>query len=204
MNFIRSRKSTILLGVLIAASLTIYFSFSLHFFPAFYISKPLVSKAVPVITNVKISASEVSLGKSFNISVTSNNQGDTADIQIVSISFPNLTSIDNNDNVAIKNHNFLQKPEFVKTGDEIGSKYSGLSKVTSAKYPSIEFSSRPWKTDAIYKARIEIKPPAVGKFVIFIKAVSLPHNNEISHYPRTGIKDYQEEFVEAYYVNVKD
>ena len=81
-------------------------------------SKPLLSKAVPVITNVKISASEVSLGKSFNISVTSNNQGDTADIQIVSISFPNLTSIDNNDNVAIKNHNFLQKPEFVKTGDE--------------------------------------------------------------------------------------
>src|SRR4051812_21886155 len=125
MNFIRSRKSTILLGVLIAASLTIYFSFSLHFFPAFYISKPLLSKAVPVITNVKISASEVSLGKSFNISVTSNNQGDTADIQIVSISFPNLTSIDNNDNITIKNHNFLQKPEFVKTGDEIGSKYSG-------------------------------------------------------------------------------
>lgn len=204
MDFIRSRKGTILLGVLIAASLTIYFSFSLYFFPVFYMSKPFVSKAVPVITNVKLSTSEVPLGNSFNISVTSNNQGDTADIQIVSISFPNLTSIGNNDIITIKNHNFLQKPEFVKTGDKIGSKYSGLSKVTTAKYPSIEFSSRPWKTDAIYQAEIEIKPPAVGRFVILIKAASLPHNNEISHYPHTGIKDHQEEFVEAYYVNVKD
>jgi hypothetical protein len=163
-----------------------------------------MSKAVPIITNVQMSASEVPLGKPFNIKVTSNNQGDTADIQIVSISFPNLTSIDNSDIITIKNHNFNQKPEFVKTGEEIGSKYSGLSKATTAKYPFIEFYSRPWKTDAIYQAEIEIKPPAVGRFVIFIKAVSLPHNNEISHYPHTGIKDHQEEFVEAYYVNVKD
>jgi hypothetical protein len=173
-------------------------------------SKLFVSNAVPIITNVKMSASEVPLGKPFDISVTSNNQGDTADFQIVSISFPNLTSIGNNNNnnnniITIKNHNFLQKPEFVKTGDEIGSKYSGLSKTTTAKYPSIEFFSRPWKTDAIYQAEIEIKPPpAVGRFVIFIKTVSLPHNNEISHYPHTGIKDHQEEFVEAYSVNVKD
>jgi hypothetical protein len=168
-------------------------------------SKLFVSNAVPIITNVKMSASEIPLGKPFDISVTSNNQGDTADFQIVSISFPNLTSIDNNNIITIKNHNFLQKPEFVKTGDEIGSKYSGLSKTTTAKYPSIEFFSRPWKTDAIYQAEIEIKPPpAVGRFVIFIKTVSLPHNNEISHYPHTGIKDHQEEFVEAYYVNVKD
>ena len=103
-DFIRSRKGTILLGVLIAASLTIYFSFSLYFFPVFYMSKHFVSKAVPVITNVKLSTSEVPIGNSFNISVTSNNQGDTADIQIVSISFPNLTSIGNNDIIKIKNH----------------------------------------------------------------------------------------------------
>ena len=163
-----------------------------------------MSKAVPVITNVKMSASEVPLGKSFNIKVTSSNQGDTADIQIVSIAFPNLTSISDSDIITIKNRNFNQKPQFVKTGEEIGSKYSGLSKATTAKYPSIEFYSRPWKTAAIYQAEIEIKPHAIGRFVIFIKAVSLPHNNEISHYPQTGIKDHQEEYVEVYSVNIRD
>ena len=163
-----------------------------------------MSKAVPIITNVQMSASEVPLGKPFNIKVTSNNQGDTADIQIVSISFPNLTSMDNSDIITIKNHNFNQKPEFVKTGEEIGSKYSGLFKATTAKYPFIEFFSRPWKTDTIYQSKIEIKPHVVGNFMIFIKAVSLPYNNEFSHYPHTGIKDHQEEFIEAYYVNVKN
>ena len=167
-------------------------------------SKPFLSKAVPVITNVTMSALEVRLGKSFNIFVTSTNQGDTADIQIVSISFPNLTSIGNSDIITIKNRNFTQKPEFVKTGKEIGSQYSGLSKATTAKYPSIEFYSRPWKTGAIYQAEIEIKPPTIGRFMIFIKAVSLPYNNEFSHYPHTGIKDHQEEFVDTYYVNVKN
>jgi hypothetical protein len=167
-------------------------------------SKPFVSKAVPVITNVKMSALEVQLGKSFNILVKSNNQGDTADIQIVSISFPNLTRIGNNDIITIKNHNFNQEPEFVEIGDNIGYNYSGLSETTAAQYPFIEFFSRPWKTDTIYQTQIEIKPPAVGRFVIFIKAVSLPHNNEFSHYPHTGIKDHQEEFVEAYSVNVKN
>jgi hypothetical protein len=166
-------------------------------------SKPFVSKAVPVITNAIISASEVPLGKSFNIFVTSNNQGDTADIQIVSIAFPNLTSIDNGDIVTIKKYNFTQKPVFVVTGDEIGSRYSVLSETTTAKYPSIEFFSRPWKTDTIYQAQIEIKPPAAGRFTVFIKAISLPYNNEFSHYPHTGIKDHQGEFVEAYSVNVK-
>lgn len=167
-------------------------------------SKPFVSKAVPVITNVTMSALEVPLGKSFNILVTSTNQGGTADIQIVSISFPNLTSIDNDDIITIKNHNFTQEPELVEIGDDIGSKYSGRSETTTAKYPFIEFFSRPWKTDTIYQSEIEIKPHVVGKFMIFIKAVSLPYNNEFSHYPHTGIKDHQEEFVEAYYVNVKN
>ena len=192
------------MSILVVALLTIYFSISLYFFPAFYISKPFVSKAVPVITNVTMSALEVPLGKSFNILVRSTNQGGTADIQIVSISFPNLTSIGNDDIITIKNHNFIQEPEFVEIGDDIGSKYSGRSETTTAKYPFIEFFSRPWKTDTIYQSEIEIKPHVVGKFMIFIKAVSLPYNNEFSHYPHTGIKDHQEEFVEAYYVNVKN
>jgi hypothetical protein len=106
-------------------------------------SKPFLSKAVPVITNVTMSALEVRLGKSFNILVTSTNQGDTADIQIVSISFPNLTKIGNRNIITINNRNFTQEPEFVEIGDNIGSKYSGLSEVTTAKYPFIEFFSRP-------------------------------------------------------------
>jgi hypothetical protein len=169
----------------------------------FYMSKSFVPKAVPVITNITMSSSEVRLGKSFNILVSSTNQGDTADIQIVSISFPNLTNIGDSI-LTIKNHNFTQKPILMVIGDEVGSKYSGRSETITAKYPSIEFISRQWKKHTTYHAQIEIKPQSLGKFVIFIKAVSLPHNNEFSHYPRTGIKDYQDEFVESYSINVRN
>jgi len=197
------------LGALIAASLAIYFSLSLYFFPPFYISQPLASKAAPVITNVELSTSHVPVGKSFDMLVRSINRGDTAaDVQIVSISFPNLTGSlapDNNngDILMIKNHNFTQNPMFVDTGDDIGFRYSGGSETITAKYPSVEFFSRPWKADASYQAQIELKPDSLGRFVIFVKAVSLPHIDQFSHYPQRGIKDYQEEFVEAHSINVE-
>ena len=49
---------------------------------------------VPILTNVKISALEVPVGKSFNISLFGSNEGNSADLQIISVAFPNLTHID--------------------------------------------------------------------------------------------------------------
>ena len=41
----------------------------------------------------------------------------------------------------------------------------------------------------------EVKPNNVGRFVIFVKTIALPHTNELGHYPKNGIKDHQGEFV---------
>jgi hypothetical protein len=123
-------------------------------------------------------------------------------MQIVSISFPNLTSGINNF-VRIINSNYTQKPLLVKVGDQIGSNYQGLGKTISAKFPSIQFYNRPWKNDVFYNAELEIRPLYTGKFVLLLKAVALPYIDSSSHYPHTGITDNQHEFVNVYYVRVK-
>lgn len=180
-----------------------------NFFPAFYSSQPAVAKGLPALTEVSLSSSQVSPGGSFDFSVTGFNRGETTDIQIVSISFPNLTGDisfrDGNQNsgyIKVKNHNFSQSPLFVASGDIVGSRYSGGSETTAAKYPSVEFFSRPWKSNTGHHAEIEVSPASSDKFVIFVKAISLPHFDDLSHYPQKGLKDYQEEFVEIYSTNL--
>ena len=167
-----------------------------------YNSHTTLSKSIPLISNVTLSESEIHLGKQFEISVIGTNKGDPADIQIISISFPNLTSI-KNDIVKIINDNFTQTPLRVAQGDKIGSSYKGLARSTVAKYPSIEFYSRPWNSDVVYHAQLQIRPPSIGIFNILIKMVALPHTADSSHYPQMGLKDYQQEFVESHQVKVK-
>lgn len=167
----------------------------------FYLSNLYLSQARPFINDVIISESQIYLGSTFRISVTAGNEGDNADMQIVSVSFPNFTSGTNNF-VRIINSNFTQKPLLVKVGDQIGSNYQGLGKTISAKFPSIQFYSRPWKNDVFYNAQLEIRPLYTGKFVLLLKAVALPYIDSSSHYPHTGIRDNQQENVKVYYVNV--
>jgi hypothetical protein len=196
-----------ILIVIISVVLTVYFVFSLYVFPQIYLSTTESSKrALPLITNVTTSYIEnLSLGESFNITVTSVNLGDAADIQITSLSFPNLTkSIDNerDQTIEILHHNFTQSPSFMAMGDEVGSQYAGLSRTTITKYPSIEFYSRPWHSKTFYETQLEVTPPFTGNFVIFVKTVALPHVDNTSHYPTTGIRDQQQEFVTAYHFNI--
>ncbi len=186
----------------VAASLAAYFFLSLNFFPMFYTSHITFSIPRPFISNVTISESEIHKGKQFEISIIGTNEGDDADIEIISISFPNLTSV-RDDTVKIIADNFIQKPLRIAQGDSIGSNYRGLSKSTVARYPSVEFYSRPWKTSVNYHAQLQIRPPSIGMFVMFLKAVALPHTSDSSHYPQTGFKDEQQEFVESYQVKVK-
>jgi hypothetical protein len=181
-----------------------------NFFPAFYSVQPAVAKGLPTLTEVSLSSSGLSHGGSFDISVTGFNRGETTDIQIVSISFPNMTGNinfgDGNQKdgyMKVKNHNFSQSPLFVASGDIVGSRYSGGSETTAAKYPSVEFFSRPWKGNTGHHARIEVSPASSDKFVIFVKAISLPHFGNLSHYPQEGLRDYQEEFLEIHSTNLK-
>ena len=169
-----------------------------------YNSRPTLSRALPLISNVTLSEAEIHIGRQFEISVigTNKTKGDPADIQIISISFPNLTSM-KNDNVKIIDDNFTQTPLRIAQGDNIGSSYKGLDGTTIAKYPSMEFYSRPWDSDVAYHAQLQIRPPSIGNFIILVKMVALPHTADSSHYPQMGLKDYQQEFVESHQIKVK-
>jgi hypothetical protein len=194
----------------IAFPLLTYFVLVWYFFPDFYSSQPAGAKGMPVITQAGFHFSSASASDQFNFSVTGFNLGHTADIQIVSISFPNLTGDISKENIGrnggyvkVKEHNFTQTPLFVATGDTVGMGYSGGAETVTAKYPSIEFFSRPWKSKVGYGGTLEIASNTVGRFVILVKAISLPYFNTSSHYPQNGVMDYQHEFVEVYPIHIK-
>lgn len=192
-NNITRINTTIIIIVIAVISLIIYYSLSIFIIPQLYFLSSSEIKPQPVITAAKLSASKVVVGESFDLTIIATNNGDTADMQLVSLSFPNITSIDSI--VKILKYNFTQKPVFIKMGDKVGSEYVGVNKVINAYYPAIESNSRPWYNGDYYQISVEVKPNNVGRFVIFVKTIALPHTNELGHYPRFGIKDYQGEFV---------
>jgi hypothetical protein len=189
----------ILLTGAVAVALVAYFSLSLYVFPQSYQSiEPHRPQAI--VTDVSLSTPDIALGQALTISVTGTNNGeDAADMQIVSVGFPNLTSIDN---IKILKHNFTQTPLLITPGELLSSQYSTTEESVSAQYASIEAFSRPWEADKTYSADIEVIPKTEGKFVVFIKSVALPHTWEQAHYPQDGTLDQQKEFVETYSVQV--
>jgi hypothetical protein len=191
-------KAILLTGA-VAAALVAYFSLSLYVFPQSHQSiEPHRPQAI--VTDVSLSAPDIALGHALTISVTGTNNGeDAADMQIVSVGFPNLTSIDN---IKILKHNFTQTPMLITPGELLSSQYSTTEESVSAQYASIEAFSRPWEAGKTYSADIEVIPKTEGKFVVFIKSVALPHTWEQAHYPQDGTLDQQKEFVETYSVQV--
>lgn len=185
------------LGIAVAAALLLYFSLTLYVFPQSYqiqLRRPEV-----VVTDVSLSDAEVALGQPFIISVTGTNRGDDADMQIVSIGFPNLTRTDN---VEIISHNFDQTPDLIQAGEEIGSAYGGSAVAVKAQYASIEAFSRPWEGGNSYRINLQAEPEAEGRFVIFVKSVAFPHSWDGAHWPAEGTVDHQQEFVRVYDVQV--
>jgi hypothetical protein len=193
------RKRSDILVVVIVLSLVLYFLVSIYVLPNLYVRVPK-PRPVPVISNTKISLPQIQLGKTFYFSVAAENTGDNADIQIISVAFPNLTRIGGY--ILIRESDFTQKPLFVNIGDKVGSGYTGLENIVYAKYPSIEAFSRPWHSKDIHHIKLEVKPSSAGKFVIFLKAIALPHAGDLAHYPQNGIKDFQNEFVKVYAIEV--
>ena len=159
-------------------------------------------KPVPILTNVNISKLQVPVGTPFNISFIGSNQGNSADVQIISVAFPNLTRP--NDFVQVKESDFNQRPLIFKKGDELSSGYSQNKIPLKSKYHLIEAYNRPWHSHDKHHLLVQVKPYTVGRFVIFVKTIALPYTNELSHYPREGIKDQQGEFVNVYSINVSD
>ena len=191
-------KTVILIGA-VAVALVVYFSLSLYVFPQLYQSIE-ARRPQAIVTDVSLSAPDIALGQALTISVTGKNNGEDADMQIVSVGFPNLTTTDN---IKILKHNFDQAPMLIAPPGELSSSgYSDTDSSVLAQYTSIEVFSRPWEAGKTYSADIEVIPKTEGRFVVFIKSVALPHTWEQAHYPQDGTLDQQKEFVETYSVEV--
>lgn len=189
----------IILTVAVAVALVVYFSLSLYVFPQLYQSIE-ARRPQAIVTDVSLSAPDIALGQALTISVTGKNNGEDADMQIVSVGFPNLTTTDN---IKILKHNFDQTPMLIAPPGELSSSgYSDTDSSVLAQYTSIEVFSRPWEAGKTYSADIEVIPKTEGRFVVFIKSVALPHTWEQAHYPQNGTLDQQKEFVETYSVEV--
>lgn len=190
---------TVALAGALGAALALYFVFSLYVLPMSYQESITPQRPEAAITSVELSVNEIALGEKFVISVTAENMGQEADMQIVSVGFPNLTR---GDRATITGHDFRQTPIRVEPGDPVGSSYVGPQDNLTAAYPSIEAFSRPWEKDRSYTISIEVEPEAEGRFVVFTKSIAFPHTWDMAHYPREGMMDYQKEFVQMHSVNV--
>ena len=178
--------------------LSLYFILTIFILPSeFLMTEQLIPK--PSFQAV-LSDSEIILNDSFRLDITSVNNGDYADIHIVSVAFPELIEID--DVVKIATYDFTLSPSYISVGEEIGSKYSGGVETTISQYPSIEAMSRPLKSDVETHFDIVVTPKKYGIFNIYVKSIGIPHTSDVSHYPYSGILDHQNEHVLVYSVTV--
>jgi hypothetical protein len=150
---LNKRTETFVLIALISALLSVYFFLSLYAFPNLYVTPPKI-RPIPVINSVSLSASVIEIGHSFNLSLSATNNGDGADVQTISVGFPNLTSIDGF--VQIRQSDLNQKPLLIKKGEMLGSDYRA-GNLISARYPSIEAFSRPWHSQVTHHIQLEFQ-----------------------------------------------
>ncbi len=190
-------KAGAIAGAALAAA-AVYFALAVFVLPQPYSLMLALHRPAPVITSVTLSDDAITLGGEFSIRVSTVNRGDPADLQLVSVAFPNATRMDI---VTVNSHNFKQSPFFVEPGDRIAAGYTGVQSVV-ARYPAVEAISRPWEPGEAFNIDLSVKPKSEGRFVIFVKAVGLPHNGDQAHYPAGGTLDQQDEYVDVYEVMV--
>ena len=83
-------RAIILVGG-IAAALAVYFVLSLYLLPQSFQEEATPPRPEPIVSNVTLSSRQLVLGETLRVSVEGTNAGDTSDMQIVSVGFPNLT-----------------------------------------------------------------------------------------------------------------
>lgn len=191
-------NTKVIAGAALAATV-VYFALAVYALPQQYLLTLSSPRPAPVITSVSLSDDVIALGGEFSIRVSAANRGDSADLQLVSIAFPNATRADI---ATVRDHNFKQTPLFIWPGDEIGAGYIGTQRMVVANYPAVEAMSRPWEPGEAFNIDLSVRPESEGRFVVFVKAVGLPHTGDQSHYPAGGIADQQDEYVAMYEVQV--
>ncbi len=190
-------RAMVLVAV-VAAALAGYFALSVYILPHSYQASLVPRKAAPIVTQVSLPP-RVTLGQSFAIFVNATNDGDEADVQTVSIGFPNFTGTDS---IKVASHNFRQTPMLIIKGKQVGSEYVGAEKPVDAQYAIVEAMSRPWASGNSYSITLQVTPETEGRFVAFVKSIALPHNGNQAHWPQEGVLDQQKELVKVYTVDV--
>lgn len=182
-----------------AAGALAYFAVAIAFLPNAYLPVLMPPRPAPVITDVSVSDRSILLGENFTLHVSATNEGDHADRQIVSVAFPNATRAEG---VQVQEHDFKQAPFFVVPGGQIGSGYMGTAAMVQAQYPALEAHSAPWEDGESFSISLSVTPEHEGRFVVFVKAVGLPHNGDQAHWPSSGTVDQQDEYVSVLEVDV--
>lgn len=191
-----SSKAAVAGAVAVAAA---YFVLTAYLAPQSYLAALAPPRPAPAVTEVSLSGQKIALGDGFTLRVSATNQGEHADRMIVSVAFPNATST----NVAtVREHDFKQTPVFIERGRSIGAGYTGPQRTVAAQYPAVEAYSSPWEPGESFSIDMSVRPEKEGRFVVFVKAVGLPHNGDQSHYPQVGVIDQQDEYVSVYEVDV--
>lgn len=149
--------------------------------------------------DVTISSTTVKIGQSFEIDIKSYNEGDLADMQTVSVAFPQSKNLDG---IKVVSYDFMQSPVLIEVGDQIGSQYAASASTVRAQYPAIEAYSRPSESGDSFRMTLEVTPKEIGTFYIYTKSVAMPHTSDLSHFPASGILDHQDELVQQHTVEV--
>lgn len=173
-----------------------YFLLAVSVYPQIYQSEANVPK--PTI-DISVSSDTIYLGQSFDIAIRSYNEGDVADLQIVSVGFPQNKNLDG---IRITSYDFPQSPRMILPGNDVGANYTGGQITAKSQYPMIEAYSRPSKPDDVFQMKLQITPAEIGSFHVYAKTVAMPHSDDTSHFPAFGLTDHQNEFVLDYVVHV--
>jgi hypothetical protein len=176
--------------------MTTYFVLMVIIFPQIYSNTDI---GIPKPTLETIFPQQAKLGKPFEVTIISNNIGANADLQSVTVEFPQNQNLDN---VKITSYDFLQSPKLFLQETLIGSDYNGGQDMVHSKYPFIEAYNRPSMTGHSSIMTLEIIPTELGPFTVYSKTVAMPHLSEISHFPTQGILDHQNEFVQEHTIEV--
>ena len=179
-----------------AGIMAVYLGLMFAIFPQIYsnteigIPKPSLESTIP---------QQVKLGEPFEISLTAHNLGADADLQSVTVEFPQNQNLDN---IKVVSYDFLQSPKLFLKGKQIGSDYNGNQNLVEAKYPFLEAYNRPSNAGHSSSMTLQITPTEAGVFTIYTKTVAMPHITDDSHYPQQGILDHQNEFVQEHKITV--
>lgn len=179
----------------VACVMAAYFVLAVMVFPKSY-ENSHINVPQPRL-EVNLSDKQILIGESFRMDIKSYNDGDAADLQIVTVSFPENENLDN---IKITSYDFLQSPKMIEAGHDVGAQYG--EGTTKSQYPFLEAYSRPSKSGDTFGMTLEITPNAAGPFRVYAKSVAMPHSDDSSHFPPGGLLDHQNEFVVEYTVEV--